>query len=102
MHEGKKSLRDEIKRMKASMKHLQEPEKGIFRNGKFVIKTKRKPDLNFCMKCKNDTGKNFILIYKKNHELKGKMCTACHITMKEEERKKQNEKILNEKFNESG
>lgn len=88
MHSGKKSLKDEIKRMKASMKDLQKPETKIIKNGKIIIKTKRKVDPNLCMKCKKDAGKNFIFIYKANHELKGKMCTSCHIVMKEEERKK--------------
>ncbi len=98
MHSGKKSLKDEIKRMKASMKDLQKPEKGVIKGGKLVIKTKRKLSPNLCMACKKDAGKNFVFIYKTNHELKGKMCTICHIEMQEEKRKKENEKIMNEEF----
>ena len=60
---GKKALKEELKRMKASMKELTSP--------------KKKPNLNLCMKCKQDAGNNFILIYKKNNELKGKICTSC-------------------------
>ena len=67
MNQGKKYLKEEIKRMKASMKELQKPEKTIIKDGKLIIKTRKKPDLNLCMKCKKDAGKNFIFIYKKNH-----------------------------------
>lgn len=65
MSETKKALKEEIKRMKASMKSIKETKK-------------RKLNLNLCMKCKQDSGNNFILIYKKNHELKGKICTGCN------------------------
>lgn len=51
--------------MKASMKALK-------------IEKKKKPNLNLCMKCKQDSGNNFVLVYKKNNELKGKLCTACN------------------------
>ena len=96
MHPGKKSLRDEIKRMKASMKDLQKPEiTAAIKDGKLIQKSKKKINSNLCMKCKKDAGKNFVFIYKANHELKGKMCTSCHIFMKEEERQKQMNKILN-------
>jgi len=61
---SKKSVKEDIKRMKASFSQLEKP--------------KRKVDLNKCMKCKLDSGKNFIFIYKKNSELKGKVCISCY------------------------
>ncbi len=63
MHQAKKALKEELKRMKASMKELKFP--------------KKKPNLNLCLKCKKDAGNNFLLVYKKNNELKGKICTSC-------------------------
>jgi len=65
MNPTKKSLRDELKRMKAAFSQIKE-------------ESKRKPNLNLCMKCKQDAGKNFILIYKKNSQLKGKICIGCY------------------------
>ncbi len=38
----------------------------------------RKPKLNECLICKNDPGKNFVLKYKRNSELKGKICFSCY------------------------
>ena len=64
MKEAKKTLKDELKRMKASLNQLKK-------------ESKRKPDPNNCLKCKQDAGNNFIFIYKKNNELKGKMCISC-------------------------
>jgi len=64
---SKKKLRDEIKRMKASFNQLK-------------IQNKRKINLNLCLKCKQDTGNNFILVYKNNNELKGKICVSCYST----------------------
>lgn len=62
---SKKILRDEIKRMNASISQLSKI-------------SKRKIDLNKCLKCKQDAGKNFIFSYKKNNELKGKVCISCY------------------------
>ncbi len=59
-----KNVHNEIKRMKASFTQIH---KG---------KT-RKPNLTKCIKCKKDAGNNFVFIYKKNNELKGKLCLSC-------------------------
>ena len=63
MHESKKRVKDDIKKMKASFYQLN--------------KKIKKPDLNICLKCKKEAGNNFVLKYKKNQELKGKMCISC-------------------------
>lgn len=64
MKQSKKKLRDEIKRMQASFSQIKK-------------ETKRKPNPTKCLKCKQDAGNNFVFIYKKNNELKGKMCLGC-------------------------
>ncbi|MBI5392157.1 hypothetical protein HZB00_04100 [Candidatus Woesearchaeota archaeon] len=64
MRQTSKNLRQEIKRMRASLKQLQ-------------LEKQKKLDRNNCLKCKEDAGKNFILIYKKDHTLKGKVCSQC-------------------------
>ncbi len=61
---SKKRSRDELKRMNASFSQIKKE------------KTKS-PNLNKCLKCKQDPGKNFIFVYKKNNELKGKVCLSC-------------------------
>lgn len=65
MRIAKKKVREELKRMQASFSQIKK-------------ETKRKPNPNKCIKCKQDAGNNFILVYKKNNELKGKMCISCH------------------------
>ena len=65
MKQSKKILRDEIKRMNASISQLSK-------------EYKKKVDLNKCIKCKQDAGKNFVFSYKKNNELKGKICISCY------------------------
>lgn len=65
MKPSKKRVKDEIKRMKASFLEIKKQKS-------------RKPNLNKCIKCKQDAGKNFIFIYKRNNELKGKVCLSCH------------------------
>ena len=65
MKPSKKRLKEEIKRMKASFSQIKKD-------------PKRKPNLTKCIKCKQDAGKNFIFAYKKNNELKGKICIACY------------------------
>lgn len=65
MRKSKKSVKDEIKRMKASFSQLKTPKK-------------KSPDLNTCIKCKQDAGNNFVFTYKKNNELKGKICISCY------------------------
>ncbi len=66
MKKVKKKKREELKRMKASFNQLS--------------KTKtRKPNLKDCIKCKKELGNNFTLVYKKNSELKGKMCLSCSV-----------------------
>ena len=64
MRESKKRVKDELKRMKASLSQL-------------TKESSKKPDLNICLKCKKDAGNNFVLKYKKNQELKGKICIGC-------------------------
>ena len=65
MRESKKRVRDEIKRMRVSFPQInKEP--------------KRKIDPNLCLKCKEDARNNFVFTYKKNNELKGKMCVSCY------------------------
>ena len=64
MKKIRKEKRAEIKRMKASFMQLSNPKS-------------RKPNLIKCFKCKKETGNNFIFIYKKNNELKGKLCISC-------------------------
>jgi len=61
----KKKVRDELKRLKASFSQIK----------KEKIK---KIDPNLCLKCKEDAGNNFIFVYKKNSELKGKVCVSCY------------------------
>lgn len=65
MKQSKKNLKEELKRMKASLNQLKK-------------ESKRKLDPNLCLKCKKDAGNNFVFIYKKNNELKGKMCISCY------------------------
>ncbi len=67
METPKKDLKLELKRMQASFQ---------------VRKNSRKPKLNECLICKQDAGKNFIFEYKKNNELKGKICNFCYKTSK--------------------
>lgn len=55
----------ELKRMKAAFSQIKK-------------ETKRKPNLNQCLKCKQKLEKNFVFVYKKNNELKGKMCLSCN------------------------
>ena len=50
----------EIKRFKASFNKLN-----------------NKVNLNSCLICRSDPGKNFVLKYKRNNELKGKLCISC-------------------------
>jgi len=64
MRESLKKVRVELKRMKASLRNLK-------------TEKSKKLDLNNCLKCKQDAGKNFLLIYKKDNTLKGKMCKQC-------------------------
>ena len=66
MKKVKKQKRDEIKRMKASFNQLSKQ------------KT-RKPNLTKCLKCKKELENNFIFTYKKNNELKGKICLSCSV-----------------------
>ncbi|MEK6948091.1 MAG: hypothetical protein AABX19_02510 [Nanoarchaeota archaeon] len=56
----KREIKLEIKRLKASFSKLD-----------------YKIDLSSCLICKKDPGNNFILKYKKNNELKGKLCVSC-------------------------
>ncbi len=65
MKSSKKELRAELKRMKASLSEIAKPKK-------------RKLDPSQCLDCKNDAGNNFVFVYKKNSELKGKRCISCH------------------------
>jgi len=65
MKNSRKQHREEIKRMKASFNEL-------------FKEKKRKSNRNNCLKCKKDAGNNFIFVYKKNKELKGKLCIACN------------------------
>ncbi len=65
MKSSKKALKNELKRMQASFLEIKK-------------ENTRKLNPNICLKCKNDAGNNFILIYKKNNELKGKLCISCH------------------------
>lgn len=58
----KKEKKLEIKRMQASFLSIEKPLK----------------NLNKCLKCKKDPGKNFKFVYKKNNELKGKICLSCN------------------------
>ena len=63
MNQSKKNRKIELKRLKASFKN---------------IESKKKINFDRCITCKNDiAGKNFQLVYKKNHELKGKCCLNC-------------------------
>ena len=64
MKTTKKENKIEIRRMKASLSSINKTIKHI----------------NKCFKCKKDPGKNFIFIYKKNNELKGKICLSCSQT----------------------
>mgnify|MGYP001570125208 CR=1 FL=1 len=64
MKEAKKKKRDELKRMNASFNQLSK-------------ENYKKLNLNKCIKCKQETGNNFIFVYKKNSELKGKICLSC-------------------------
>ncbi len=61
MHAAKKSLRKELKRLSISL-----------------VQIEKKINLADCLECKTDAGKNFVLIYKKNQELKGKVCRSCY------------------------
>lgn len=38
----------------------------------------RKLKLDSCLMCKQDPGKNFVFVYKRNNELKGKICISCY------------------------
>ncbi len=64
MKKSKKEKKDEIKRMKASFFQLS--------NAK-----SRKPNLKKCLNCKKEIGNNFVFVYKRNNELKGKLCMSC-------------------------
>ena len=57
----KREKKLELKRLKASFSKLDS----------------KKLELNVCLICKEDPGNNFILKYKKNNELKGKLCINC-------------------------
>lgn len=65
MKPQKLQKRLELKRMKASLSQIKK-------------ESKRKPNLIECLKCKQELEKNFVFIYKKNNELKGKMCLSCN------------------------
>ena len=65
MKVSKKIMRDEIKRMQVSFEQLKNPKS-------------KKINFDKCLKCKQDAGKNFTLVYKKNKELKGKICISCN------------------------
>ncbi len=65
MRLASKNLRQELKRLDASLKDLQAPKK------------KKEVSLRACMKCKQDAGKNFFFMYKKDNTLKGKVCKTC-------------------------
>ena len=58
----KKEQKAEIKRMRAS----------------FLKETSKTPKLDKCLTCKQDAGKNFVFKYKKNNQLKGKICISCY------------------------
>ena len=64
MNVKNKVLKKELKRMSASLIQSENPKKRV-------------PNLTQCMYCKVDAGKNFILVYKRNEELKGKVCKNC-------------------------
>ncbi len=64
MKQSKKRMKEELKRMRASFLEIKK-------------ENSKKPDLNKCLKCKSALGNNFNLIYKKNNELKGKICISC-------------------------
>jgi len=64
MKQSKKNLKEEIKRMQVSFQQIPKEKS-------------RKPNLIKCVKCKKEAGNNFIFVYKKNNELKGKMCISC-------------------------
>ncbi|GEM_PF-2244227 len=66
MREASKRLNQEIKRLNAS-----------FRQINVEKKVKKEVDLKNCLVCKNDAGKNFLLVYKKDNTLKGKWCKMC-------------------------
>ncbi len=66
MREASKRLNQEIKRLNASFKQINAPKK-----------VKKGVDLNNCLVCKTDAGKNFLLVYKKDNTLKGKWCKTC-------------------------
>ncbi|MBS3167911.1 hypothetical protein J4216_02200 [Candidatus Woesearchaeota archaeon] len=64
MKEIKKIRRKQLRTMEASFNQ--------------IFKTNyKKPDLTKCLKCKKEVGNNFTFAYKKNHELKGKLCLSC-------------------------
>ena len=69
MKQSKKNLKQEIKRMQAAFSQIKDP-------------PKRKINPNLCIKCKQDAGNNFILKYKNNNELKGKLCISCNSKIK--------------------
>ena len=62
---AKKERKLELKRLEVSLSQLYKE------NSKEV-------KLNECLICKKDPGKNFILKYKRNNELKGKICMSCN------------------------
>ncbi len=65
MKKPKKEKKDEIRRMKASFIQLSNPKS-------------RKPNFTKCLNCKKELGNNFVLVYKRNNELKGKLCMSCN------------------------
>ncbi len=58
-------MKKELKRLSVSLKGVGE-------------KKKRVPNFKSCLYCKQDAGKNFFIVYKVNHEIKGKVCRACY------------------------
>ena len=67
MRSASRNLRQELKRLDASLKQLQSPKE-----------TKKEINRKICMKCKQDAGKNFFFVYKRDNTLKGKICKVCY------------------------
>lgn len=70
MKKSRKERREELKRMKVSFLQLSNPKS-------------RKPNLTKCLRCKEEIGNNFVLVYKRNSELKGKLCMSCNALEKQ-------------------
>lgn len=60
---SKKYAKLELKRMQASFNQKE---------------NSKKPITDICLICKQEAGKNFIFKYKRNNELKGKICISCY------------------------